>query len=110
MLINDIVATLEKIPPMLAGAWATWLFVGLLLSRWSQREQGRLIVHSSRQTSGVRPPMRSVKSAPLSSGDAFGELEAMLDTQEPFHRFPGDSTVLTPEARAAALAAPQSLP
>lgn len=120
MLINDLVGLLEALPPTLAGGWAAWLFVGLLLSIWGRRESKRLVVHTSppRQKSGVRPPSgvraaaRPVKSVPLSSGDAFDELEALLEPQAGTHRTPGDAPVLSEPARSAApaLAAPQSLP
>jgi len=110
MLINDVVGLLEILPPMLAGGWAVWLFAGLLLSIWGRRESRRLVVHAvpSKPKSGVRPPSgvraaaRSVKRAP-SSGDAFGELEALLEPPAGTHRMPGESP-------APALAAPQSLP
>jgi hypothetical protein len=121
MLINDLVALLEDLPATLAGGWAAWLFVGLLLSVWQRRESRRLIVHgaSTRQKSGdrsllgVRAPARPVKSAPISSGDAFGDLAALLEPPTGTHREPGDSSpVLTEPSRsvAPALAAPQSLP
>ena len=120
MLINDLLAFLEELPRTLAVGWATWLFVGLLLSVWQRRESRRLVVHAStpRPKSGVRPPAagrvqpRSVKSMPASSGDAFGELEALLESPAGTHRMPGDaSPVLTEPTRSApVLAAPQSLP
>jgi hypothetical protein len=120
MLINDLLAFLEELPRTLAAGWATWLFVGLLLSVWQRRESRRLVVHaqSSRPKSGVRPPsgaraqVRAVKSVPLSSGDAFGELEALLDPPTGTHRMPGESSPVLTEARRSApvLAAPQSLP
>lgn len=120
MLINDLVALLQDLPQKLAGGWAAWLFVGLLLSVWQRRESRRLVVHaqSPRQKSGVRPPSgvrapaRPVKRVPLSAGDAFGELEALLEPPTGTHRMPGDSPVLTDPSRSQtpALAAPQSLP
>lgn len=120
MLINDLAGLLEEVPPMLAGGWAMWLFAGLLLSVWGRRDSKRLVVEapSPKQKSGVRPPSgvrapaRVVKRAP-SSGDAFGELEALLEPPAGTHRLPGDaSPVLTNSAGAVAptLAAPQSLP
>ena len=115
MLINDLVGLLEEVPPMLAAGWVAWLSTGLLLSLWGRREAKRLVVHapSAKQKSGVRPPSgvrapaRPVKRAP-SSGDAFGELEALLEQPAGTHRTPGDSPILND--RAPALAAPQSLP
>lgn len=110
MLINDLIAMLEDLPRTLAGAWAAWLFAGLLLSMWQRRESRRLVVHapSAKPKSGVRPPSgmrapaRTPKTAPLSTGDAFGELEALLEPPTGTHRLPGESSP--------ALAAPQSLP
>jgi hypothetical protein len=112
MLINDLVALLMKVPPMLAASWGVWFAVGLMLSIWQRKERARLIVHgpSSRPKSGVRPPSgvrspkRVVTTAP-SSGDAFGELEALLEpTPAGLHRRPGD------DSASPMLAAPQSLP
>ena len=121
MLINDLIGMLESLPRTLAAGWATWLFAGLLLSVWQRRDSRRLVVvgASKRQKSGVRPPAghgtpaRQPKSVPMSSGDAFGELEALLEPQPGSHRMPGEaSPVLTEPSRSAApvLAAPQSLP
>jgi len=115
MLINDLVSLLQDLPSILAGEWAAWLFVGLLLSVWQRRDSRRLVVHepSPRQKSGVRAPARPVKKAPLSAaGDAFGELEALLEPPTGTHRRPGESPMLTDPARSqtAALVGPQSLP
>lgn len=121
MLINDLVALLGDLPATLAGGWAAWLFVGLLLSVWHRRESRRLVVHgaSTRQPSGqrspaaVRAPARPVKSVPRSSGDAFGDLAVLLEPPTGTHREPGEpSPVLTEPSRSAAAparAAPQSL-
>jgi hypothetical protein len=113
MMINDLVAALEKVPPMMAAGWIAWLITGALLSRWSVYERNRVVVAAApRPKSGVRPP-RQPKTVPFNSGDAFGELEAMLDEQSNgAHRRPGDveSPVLTNSAGAPSLAAPQSLP
>jgi hypothetical protein len=106
MLINDLIEIAEKIPPMLAGGWAAWLFVGLLLSMWGRRERSRLVVHSTKPKSNVKPPTkRPNKGAP--AGDAFGELEAMLEPPTGTHRLPGESPV---ERSTTVLATPQSLP
>ena len=119
MLINDVIAMLEDLPRTLAAGWATWLFAGLLLSVWQRRDSRRLVVlgPGKRQKSEVRQPSgvpaRSVKSAPIPSGDAFGELEALLEPPTGSHRMPGEeSPVLTESSRSAApvLGAPQSLP
>jgi len=120
MLINDLIGMLEDLPRTLAAGWATWLFAGLLLSVWQRRDSRRLVVlgPGKRQKSGVRLPTgvpapgRSVKSVPASSGDAFGELEALLEPPTGSHRMPGEaSPVLTePSRNAAPGLAPQSLP
>ena len=120
MLINDVIDLLNGLPRTLAAGWAGWLFVGLLLTRWQRYESRKLVVHgpAKRPKSGVRPPSgvlapaRPVKSVPMSSGDAFGELEALLEAPNGSHRMPGEaSSVLTEQPRSApVLAAPQSLP
>jgi hypothetical protein len=121
MLINDLIEMLDDLPRTLAAGWAAWLFVGLLLSVWQRRDSRRLVVHNvvKKPKSGVRPPSgvgspaRAVKSVPMSSGDAFGELEALLEPPTGMHRMPGEaSPVLTDPvpSTAPALAAPQSLP
>jgi hypothetical protein len=113
MLINDLVALLMQVPPMLAGSWGAWFAVGLMLSIWQRKERARLIVHgpTPKHKSGVRPPsgVRAPKQARStvapSSGDAFGELEALLEpTAAGTHRRPGDANP------SPMLAAPQSLP
>ena len=121
MLINDLVGLLNDLPRTLAAGWATWLFVGLLLSVWQRRERRRLVLHraTTKQKSGVRPPSgvrapaRPLKSVPMSSGDAFGELEALLEPPTGTHRTPGDASPVLAEASRSsipALTAPQSLP
>lgn len=118
MLINDAVALLMQIPPTLAGGWAAWFFVGLLLSVWGRREKSRPVVHGPSQRHKSGPvavavaearPVRAAKTAPHSSGDAFGELAALLEPQEGSHRMPGESPVAKHQ-EAPVLAAPQSLP
>jgi hypothetical protein len=123
-MINDLIAVLMAIPPMLAGGWGAWFLVGLMLSIWGRREKARLVVddqwsdhgHSSRHKADPVPaserperPARPAKNVPHSSGDAFGELAALLEPQEGLHRMPGESPV-TPNQEAPALAAPRSLP
>ena len=119
MLINDLIGLLNDLPRPLAAGWAGWLFAGLLLSIWQRREARRLVVHATRHQksgarppSGVRAPARPVQSVPMSSGEAFGELEALLEPPAGTHRLPGEaSPILTDPARTSpALAAPQSLP
>jgi hypothetical protein len=110
MLINDLISLVMQIPPMLAAQWAAWFFAGLVLSIWSRREKSRLVVHKvPKHKSGVRPPAKPSKSVPLSSGDAFGELEQLLDDKPSgMHRRPGDESPVLAEAQP--LVAPQSLP
>ena len=129
MLINDLVDMLMDVPPMLAAGWAAWFFVGLVLSIWGRREKAYLVVHGtsehksgvraaagSKPPSGVRAPVKPSSSVPVSAGDAFGELERLLEPEAKSHRRPGESdspvlaevTVTGPNG--AALAAPQSLP
>lgn len=116
MLFNDVIDLLMHVPPMLAGAWAVWFSFGLMLSIWQRREKARLIVHGAaprhrsavRPASGIRPPSgfrapRPVAPRPpaANGGDAFSELEALLEAPEGSHRRPGE---------APRLPAPQSLP
>ena len=114
MLLNDLIGMLEDLPRTLAAGWASWLFVGLLLSVWQRSDRRRLVVvgQTKRQKSGVRAPARSVKSVPMSSGDAFGELEALLEPPSGSHRLPGELSPVVSETSpsVAPLAAPQSLP
>ena len=112
MLINDLIALLMKIPPMLAGQWAAWFFLGLILSIWTRREKTRLVVqsHSPKPKSGVRQPARLVTPQVVvhSAGDAFGDLEALFEPQTGTHR-PGDEPILGEQSQVPALAGPQSL-
>lgn len=122
MLINDFVSLLMQIPATLAGGWAVWFLLGLVLSVWGRREKSRLVVHDESpwqqpepavmEERPERPVRRPAKNVPHSSGDAFGELAALLEQQEGTHRMPGEaSPVLREEAQEApALAAPRSLP
>lgn len=124
MLINDLVATLMTIPPMLAAGWGAWFAFGLGLSIWGRRENNRLVihhhepVHTPKHKSGpvevavavaVERPHRPVKNVPHSAGDAFGELAALLEPQEGSHRMPGEAPVEA-HHEAPLLAAPRSLP
>lgn len=118
MLFNDLVALLMQTPPILAAQWGAWFVVGLVLSIWSRREKARLVMHgydpSPRPKSGVKHA-RPVVRTKASAGDAFGELEAILEPQEGTHRMPGElpggeSPVLRETQNAPVLAAPQSLP
>lgn len=119
MLINDVIALAMQVPPMLAAQWATWFFVGLVLSIWGRREKARLVVHGGPKTkSGVRPPapQKQAKVAPAAAtseadnAEPFADLDRLFNEPAPgAHRRPGDdSPVLAEMARP--LAAPQSLP
>ncbi len=122
MLINDFVSLLMQIPATLAGGWAVWFLLGLVLSVWGRREKSRVVVHDESpwqqpepavmEERPERPVRRPAKNVPHSAGDAFGELAALLEQQEGTHRMPGEaSPVLREETQEApALAAPRSLP
>ena len=118
MLINDLLALLMSTPPMLAAGWGIWFAVGLALSIWSRREKSRLVMHGYQDDTpapapSARPPVRKAVLTPHSSGDAFGDLAALLDQQQDSsRRTPGESPVLReePAQTAPPLAAPQSLP
>ncbi len=115
MLLNDVLDLLMDMPPMLAGAWAAWFSVGLMLSIWQRRDKACRVVlgPAARHRSGVRTPSgvttpsgvrgpRPVKlPTPPPGGDAFSELEALLESPAGTHRTPGE---------APRLPAPQSLP
>jgi hypothetical protein len=124
MLFNDIVGLLMDVPPMLAAQWGAWFAVGLALSIWTRREKSRLVVvtaGSRQRSSGSRPaarPQPKTVVVPQTSGDAFGELEALFnEVQEGSHR-PGDAApaseppmpVAEPLRNAPVLSTPQSLP
>ena len=123
MMINDLLSMLMDVPPKLAGAWAAWFVIGLLLSIWGRREKGRLIFNDSQPKhksgvraaavslppTGVRAPVTPSKSVPLTSGDAFGELEQLLEAESSSHRTPGEKPAQL-LAEQPVLAAPQSLP
>jgi hypothetical protein len=109
MLINDLLEMLMEVPPMLAGQWAAWFAVGLILSIWGRREKTWVVVHptstrhrsavhspSLRPLSGVRAPIapRAARGAQASTGDAFAELEALLEQPAGSHRTPGESSHL----------------
>jgi len=111
MLLNDVIDLLMDIPPVLAGAWAAWFTVGLMLSIWQRREKARLIVlgPAVRHHSGVRTPSSSVTPPsgvraprpvkprtppPPPGGDAFSELEALLEAPAGTHRTPGEAPPL----------------
>ena len=131
MQINDLYEMVLNMPRMLAAGWGVWLFVGLLLSIWGRREKDIVAYYSTtkhksgaraaagtKPPSGVRAPVKpsSSPSVPVtaSAGDAFGDLERLLEPEVGSHRTPGErsSPVLAEVtgSNGAALAAPQSLP
>jgi hypothetical protein len=70
--------------PLLAG-WAAWLLVGLLLILWARRAreaQGEALQPAYAAPRPQPKPPVHPKPAPAtaSHGDAFGELQALLDT------------------------------
>ena len=125
MTINDLLGMLMEVPPVLAGQWAAWFGVGLILSIWGRHEKTRLVVHAStrhkssvrpavRPQSGMRVPVAARAAQPVaaSSGDAFAELEALLEQPAGVHRQPGESlnAAETEPETPPGLSAPQSLP
>ena len=118
MLVNDVIALLMEIPPKLAAAWGIWFLAGLALSIWQRREKSRLVVDgpTPRPKSGVRPPApKPAPTVPVSSGDAFEDLAALLDSAADSntgsHRTPGEQlTEVTGSNGRPLMAAPQSLP
>lgn len=129
MLINDLIAMLMDVPPLLAAGWAAWFAVGLALSIWGRREKAYLMVHgttrhksgvraaaASKPPSGVRAPVKPAQPAPAASGDPFGDLEKLFAPLAGEHRTPGEAPspvlaeVTVTRSNGAALAAPQSLP
>jgi hypothetical protein len=126
MQMNDLLQMLMEVPPKLAAGWGVWFLVGLVLSIWGRREKAWVTAYSStkhksgvraaagsKPPSGVRAPVKQPKPVPVaaSAGDAFGELERLLEPEAPSHRLPGEiaPAPATPESDPA-LAAPQGLP
>ena len=65
-MMNEMLAILADIPPMLAAAWAAWLGAGLLLTVWYRRAKAaleeqhagsRVVPHH--KSSGSRPVART---------------------------------------------------
>jgi hypothetical protein len=129
MSMDDLFAMLMDLPPVLAAGWGVWFAVGLGLSIWSRREKMYVWAEPEVESNVIKPPTpaerhaRQQAKAPHSAGDAFGELEALLDQQtQGSHRRPGEAPAADPPAAAAPaaespvlseaprLAAPQSLP
>lgn len=118
-MLNDLIDMLADVSPRLAFMWAGWMTVGLMLNYWHRRaKRNQLTVYhdSPRPKSGVKGPKPpSAVRAQAPAADAFGELEALLDTPtEPtptggYHRRPGEDSPVLSEAQPA-LAAPRALP
>ena len=123
--MDDLFAMLMDVPPRLAAGWGVWFAIGLVLSIWSRREKKHVWAEPEVDSSVVKAPTQAERharqqaKAPHSAGDAFGELEALLDqqTQGGQHRMPGEApkadapageSPVLPEAPR--LSAPQSLP
>ena len=124
MQMNDLLEMLMEVPPKLAAGWAVWFLVGLVLSIWGRREKtfgtvygstkhksGVRAAAGSKPPSGVRAPVKPPKVVPVSAGDAFGELERLLEPEAPSHRMPGEHSAAPagPEVQPA-LSAQQSVP
>ena len=125
MSMDDLFAMLMDLPPMLAAGWGVWFAVGLGLSIWSRREKMYVWAEPEVESNVAKPPTQAERharqqaKAPHSAGDAFGELEALLDQQTHGgqHRTPGEAPAAGAPAgespvlpEAPRLAAPQSLP
>lgn len=123
MTIDDVIGLLMDVPPLLAGAWAAWFFVGLLLSIWTRREKlwqlagpqpssrhksGVRAAAVSKPSSGVRAP-RPVQPSVVGEGDPFSDLERLLEPEHT-HRVPGDDRPLQMTGESPSLPSPQSLP
>lgn len=81
--MSEVFDMMRDIPPELAAAWGGWMAVGLMLLLWHMRarvwEQEYALQQAAarpRTKSGVRRAAPVAKTAP---GDAFGELEALLE-------------------------------
>ncbi len=100
--MSDLIDMLRDVPPMFAAAWGGWMAAGLMLLLWHlraygwEREYARMMAAESwhaRTKSGVRPPSGVRRAPKLAPVDAFGELEALLDsapTTGAISRRPGD--------------------
>lgn len=121
MQMNDLIAMLMEVPPKLAAGWGLWFLVGLVLSIWGRREKAYVTTYSStkhksgvraaaasKPPSGVRAPVKQPAVVPASAGDAFGELERLLEPEAPSHRLPGELSAAPALSESApALATPQ---
>jgi hypothetical protein len=131
MSIDDLIALVLAMPIGLAAQWGVWFAVGLGLSIWGRREKLRAETYVDnyyepepvKVTKAEERHARQQAKAPHSAGDAFGELEALLEPFAGSHRMPGEAAAPPEPAQPAAavpqspvlteaprLAAPQSLP
>ena len=128
LTMNDFIQMILNMPKALAAGWAAWFFFGLLLSVWGRREKsmvdddtsyydganehksGVRAAAATKPPSGVRAPVTTEPVIPATAGDAFGELERLLEPESPTHRTPGEKQSPVLAESAPALAAPQSLP
>ena len=121
-MLNDLIEMLADVSPRLAFMWAAWMTVGLMLNFWHRRAKRNqlttTVYHDEpRPKSGIKGPKPPSGVRPqTTAGDAFGELEALLDNAptEPtptggYHRRPGEDSPVLSEAQPA-LAAPRALP
>jgi hypothetical protein len=107
-MLNDLIDLLADVPPRLAFMWAAWMTVGLALNFWHRRAKRNQLTMDGptpRPKSGVKGPKAPSGVRPqAASGDAFGELEALLDAPtEPapsggYHRRPGEDSPVLSEA------------
>jgi len=99
--MSDLIDMLRDVPPLFAAAWGGWMAVGLMLLLWQmraygwEREYARLVAESRPpRTKPVGRPPSGVRRAPKAApSDAFGELEALLEsapTTGAISRRPGD--------------------
>ena len=90
MLINDLIAMLEDLPRTLAARLGDVVLRRACCCRCGSAAKAAasscIGSDATRQKSGVAPAVgrrarrrAPVKSVPMSSGDAFGELEALLE-------------------------------
>jgi hypothetical protein len=99
-LMVDLLDVLRDVSPRVALAWGGWLLAGVALALWHVKarhlERARVLQRQAaarlaraRPASGVRPPRPPRPPQP----DAFGELEALIDSAPEagaISRRPGD--------------------
>lgn len=96
--MTEIIDLMRDVPAPLATAWGGWLAAGLTLLLWHlrardwEREYARLMAQA-RTRPTPRPPSGVRRAAKAPAVDAFGELEALLETAQTtgaISRRPGD--------------------